>query len=191
MCKLLQAVCLIALLLIMPWSASSAEGVPAGPCRMIDPSTCVNAKDFSHASGFSEALGHFIGSSKVSYFQSDRSLSGQAMSGLGGAGAGVVTLADKRYLFSACPSRDCRGSAAAIIVNEYGQIEALGFSSFHCDAACDDYRHLDFYVRKNGDNDPLIAALKNWATSDSLRKTLPSTDADNGIDGRTSIHVLP
>jgi hypothetical protein len=191
MCKLLQAACLVVLLLIMPCAASAAVGVPSGPCRMIDPSTCGNANDIARASGFSEALGHFTGSSKVSYFQSNRSLSGQALTGLGGSSASVMPLSDKRFLFSACPARDCRGSAAAIIVNEYGQIEALGFSSFHCDAACDEYRHLDFYVRKDGDNDALITALKSWATGDSLRKTLSSADADKDIDVRTSIHVLP
>ena len=94
-------------------------------------------------------------------------------------------------MFTACPARECGGSAAAVIVNEYGQIEALGFSSYHCDTACDDFRHLDFYVRKDGDNQALIAALKAWGTGDPLKSTLWRPEADQGIENRMDVHTLP
>lgn len=191
MCKLMRIVLGVLLLAIVPCSVFAATAAPVGPCRMIDPSTCANANQLAHASGFATALGHFIGNGKVTYFRSNSSVSEQALSGLGGSSPLVQTLADSRYLFSACPSRECGGSAAAIIVNEYGQIEALGFSSYHCDTACDDFRHLDFYVRKDGDNASLIAALKAWATGDALKSTMWRPEADQGIDGRTSVHTLP
>jgi hypothetical protein len=100
-------------------------------------------------------------------------------------------LADKRFLFTACPARECGGSAAAVILNEYGQIEALGFSSYHCDTACDDFRHLDFYVRKDGDNEALISELKAWGLGDPLKSTLWRPEADQGIESRVDVHLLP
>lgn len=191
MCNLLRIVVLVLLLSIVPCSVFAATAAPVGPCRMIDPTTCANANELARANGFTQALVHFTGTSKVNYFRGSRPLDDQALSALGGSSAAVQELADKRFLFSACPARDCGGSAAAIIVNEYGQIEALGFSSFHCDTACDDYRHLDFYVRKDGDNDTLIAALKAWGTGDALKRTMWRPEADDGIDQRMDVHTLP
>lgn len=191
MCKLLSALVFLVLLSIVPCSVFAATAAPVGPCRMIDPSTCANANQLVRANGFVTALGHFAGSGKVNYFRGNRTVSEQALDGLGGSSATVQVLGGNRYLFSACPARDCGGSAAAIIVNEYGQIEALGFSSFHCDTACDDFRHLDFYVRKDGDNDALVAALKTWGTSDPLKSTLWRPEADQGLDGRMDVHTLP
>jgi len=191
MCKLMRIVCFVLLLSVVPYSVFAATAAPAGPCRMIDPSTCANANQLAHASGFVTALGHFVGDNKVNYFRGSRSVSEQALSALGGSSATVQVLADNRYLFTACPARECGGSAAAIIVNEYGQIEALGFSSYHCDTACDDFRHLDFYVRKSGDNVPLIAALKAWGMGDPLKSTLWRPEADQGIENRMDVHTLP
>jgi len=191
MSKIARLACFILLLLVVPASVWAATAAPVGPCRMIDPTTCANANQLARASGFATALGHFAGGSKVSYFQGNRSVSEQALAALGGSSPSVQTLANDRYLFSACPTRECGGSAAAIIVNEYGQIEALGFSSYHCDTACDDFRHLDFYVRKDGDNATLVAALKAWATADALKSTMWRPDADQGLDGRINVHTLP
>ena len=191
MCKLMRIVCVLLLLSVVPCSMFAATAAPAGPCRIIDPSTCANANQLAHANGFVTALGHFVGDDKVNYFRGSRSVSDQALSALGGSSATVQVLADNRYLFTACPARECGGSAAAIIVNEYGQIEALGFSSYHCDTACDDFRHLDFYVRKDGDNQALIAALKAWGTGDPLKSTVWRPEADQGIENRMDVHTLP
>jgi len=191
MCKSMRIVCFLLLLSIVPCSVFAATAVPAGPCRIIDPSTCANANQLAHANGFVTALGHFAGDNKVNYFRGSRSVSDQALSALGGSSASVQLLADNRYLFTACPARECGGSAAAVIVNEYGQIEALGFSSYHCDTACDDFRHLDFYVRKDGDNQALIAALKAWGTGDPLKSTVWRPEADHGIENRMDVHTLP
>ncbi|MHA6204499.1 hypothetical protein ACXU4B_08760 [Dyella soli] len=188
--RLLQVAGLIALFLLVPLSVSAA-GAPQGPCRLIDPSTCPSASELVRAQGFVSALGHFTGAAKVSYFKSGRSLSEQALYGLGGESQNVVQLSDKRYLFAACPSRDCGGIAAAIVVNEFGQIQAVGFSSFHCESACDDYRHLDFYFRKGGEDDTVLAALKAWGTSEQLRRTLRRPEADEGIESRMDVHYLP
>lgn len=191
MCKLMRIVFGVLLLAIVPCSLFAATAAPAGPCRIIDPSTCSNANQLTRASGFATALGHFTGDDKVNYFRGDRTISEQALAALGGSSPAVQVLADNHYLFSACPSRECGGSAAAVIVNEYGQIEALGFSSYHCNTACDDFRHLDFYIRKDGDNTPLLAALKAWANGDALKSTMWRPEADQGIDGRTDVHTLP
>ena len=191
MCKLMRIMCVLLLLSVVPCSVFAATAAPAGPCRIIDPSTCANANQLAHANGFVTALGHFVGDDKVNYFRGSRSVSDQALSALGGSSATVQVLADNRYLFTACPARECGGSAAAIIVNEYGQIEALGFSSYHCDTACDDFRHLDFYVRKDGDNQALIAALKAWGTGDPLKSTVWRPEADQGIENRMDVHTLP
>jgi hypothetical protein len=187
----MRIVCVLLLLSVVPCSVFAATAAPAGPCRIIDPSTCANANQLAHANGFVTALGHFVGDDKVNYFRGSRSVSDQALSALGGSSATVQVLADNRYLFTACPARECGGSAAAIIVNEYGQIEALGFSSYHCDTACDDFRHLDFYVRKDGDNQALIAALKAWGTGDPLKSTVWRPEADQGIENRMDVHTLP
>lgn len=189
--NLLRIAVLVLLLSIVPCSVFAATAAPVGPCRMIDPSTCANANDLARSNGFTQALVHFTGTAKVNYFRGNRGLNDQALSALGGSSATVQELADKRYLFSACPARDCGGSAAAVIVNEYGQIEALGISSFHCDTACDDFRHLDFYVRKDGDNETLVAALKAWGTGDALKRTVWRPEADEGIDTRMDVHTLP
>ncbi|HET6554944.1 MAG TPA: hypothetical protein VFG49_15565 [Dyella sp.] len=187
--KLFGLACLIAL----AWSLSAsvwAADKPAGPCRLIDPSTCSSASELSRASGFTTALGHFVGDEKASYFSSKRSLSAQALSAFSGQQYNVVLLGNGRYLYSACPARDCTGNAAAIVVDEYGKIEALGFSSFHCDTGCDDYRYLDIYVRKDGQDDAVLAALKQWGTSDRLRD-VGRPGADDGIDKRMDVHLLP
>nr|WP_199043790.1 hypothetical protein [Dyella sp. ASV24] len=191
MYKLARIVCFMLLLLLVPSTVLAATAAPVGPCRMIDPSTCANANQLAHANGFATALGHFAGDNKVSYFRGNRSVSEEALAALGGSSPSVQALAGSRYLFTACPTRECGGSAAAVIVNEYGQIEALGFSSYHCETACDDFRHLDFYVRKDGDNVTLLAALKAWATGDALKSTMWRPDADQGLDGRSSVHTLP
>lgn len=181
---LLKMACLLALW-VTPLVAT------AGPCRLIDPSTCPRTSDLVRASGFAQALGHFTGDGKASYFKSDKSISSQALDGLQGPAQNAVPLADQRYLFAACPSRDCGGSAVAVILNEYGQIEGLAFSSFHCDDICDNRRYLDIYMRKDGQDATVLSALKQWATGDELRKTLWHPEADNGLDQRMDVHLLP
>ncbi len=170
---------------------SVSAATATGPCRMIDPSTCSDAKQLVRANGFVQALSHFSGDAKASYFSTNRTLSSQALSAFGGTAEPVLVLADKRYLFSACPSRDCAGSAAAIVLNEFGQIEGVAFSSFHCETGCEDFRHLDIYMRKDGQDDAVLAALKAWGTSDGLRKTLSRPEADDGIASRMDVHLLP
>jgi hypothetical protein len=187
---LIKMACLLALL-VAPLMAVAAGAVPSGPCRLIDPTTCSNTADLARASGFTEALGHFASGSKGSYFRANKSLSEQALSGLGGAGEAVEALPDKNYLFAGCLSHDCGGIASAVILNEYGQIQAIGFSSFHCDAVCDDQRHLDFYFRKDTQDDALVAALKSWGTSDKLHKSLIHPEADDGIEARIDVHIIP
>ncbi|WP_430387985.1 hypothetical protein [Dyella sp. 20L07] len=187
---LLRMACLVACLVLMPLSARAA-GLEPGPCRLIDPSTCPSANELVRSSGFVEALGHFTTGGKASYFKAHRSLSEQALSGLGGSTENAVALPNKHYLFVGCTSRECRGDATAVILNEYGQIEALGFSSFHCDAVCDEARHLDFYFRKDTQDDALLAALKSWGTGDKLHKSLLRPEVDDGIDGRMDVHVIP
>ncbi|QNK02639.1 hypothetical protein [Dyella telluris] len=191
MCKFARFACFVLLLLLVPCASFAASAAAHGPCRLIDPSTCSDANQLSRANGFATALGHFAGDGKVNYFRGNRSVSEQALSGLGGSSPTVQVLSDNRFLFTACPARECGGSATAVIVNEYGQIEALGFSSYHCDTACDDFRHLDFYVRKDGDNATLIAALQAWGTGDALKATMWRPEADQGIDKRTDVHTLP
>ena len=188
--RLIKAACLLALL-IAPFAASAAGSMPSGPCRLIDPSTCPNTGELVHAQGFVQALGHFAEGMKVGYFKADRTLSEQAASALTGQSANVVVLDGKRYLFSGCPSHDCRGNAAAVVLNEYGQIEALGISSFHCGAQCDDVRHLDFYIKTDAQDDTVVAALKAWGTSDNIRNGLFHPEADDGIAARTDVHLIP
>ena len=187
--KLLKLACLIAL----AWSAtvSVSAATATGPCRLIDPSTCHDARALARANGFVQALSHFAGDAKASYFSTERSVSSQALSAFCGTAEDVVALADKRYLFSACPSRDCGGTAAAIVLNEFGQIEGMAFSSYHCETGCEDYRHLDIYMRKDVQDDAVLAALKAWGTSDNLRKTVSRPEADEGIDKRMDVHLLP
>lgn len=188
--RLIKAACLLALLMA-PWAASAAGSMPSGPCRLIDPSTCPSTSELVRAQGFVQALGHFAEGLKVGYFKPDRSLSEQAASALTGQSANVIVLDGKRYLFSGCPTRDCRGNAAAVILNEYGQIEALGISSFHCAAQCDEVRHLDFYVKSDAQDDAVLAALKAWGTSDNVRSGMFHPEADDGIAGRMDVHSIP
>ncbi|AHX16090.1 hypothetical protein CH75_01675 [Dyella jiangningensis] len=187
--KLFKLACLVAL----AWSASFTVFAAAiqGPCRLIDPSTCADTKELARTKGFMQELAHFIGDEKASYFSTDRTVSSQAMSAFNGAPDGVTQLTPSRYLFAACPERGCDGSAAAIMLNEYGQIKGLVFSSFHCATGCEDYRHVDIYMRKDDQDDAVLAALKAWATSDKLRKTMSRPDADEGIDKRMDVHLLP
>ena len=187
---LIKSACLVAVL-VAPSLALAAGTLPPGSCRLIDPSTCPNANELAKSSGFAQALGHFVNSAKANYFRSNRSLSEQALAALGGTPAQVVLLDDKRFLFAAVPSHDRGGDAAVVILNEFGQIQALGFSSFHCDVACEDHRYLDFYVRKDTQDETVLAALKTWGTSERIRKSLWRSDADDGLDGRTAVHVLP
>lgn len=187
--KLFGLACLIVLALSVSASVWAADK-PTGPCRMIDPTTCTSANELSRASGFSSALGHFVGDERASYFGSKRSLSSQALAAFSGQQYNVVQLSNGHYLYSACPARECSGNAAAIVVDEYGKIEGLGFSSFHCDTGCEDFRYLDIYVRKDGQDDAVLAALKQWGTSDRLREA-GRPGADDGIDKRLDVHLLP
>ncbi len=187
---LVKSACLIAVL-IAPSLALAAGTLSPGPCRLIDPSTCSNANELVKSSGFAQALGHFANSAKANYFRSNRTLGEQALTALGGAPEEVVLLGDKRFLFAATPPHDRGGDAAVVILNEFGQIQALGFSSFHCGVTCEDHRYLDFYVRKDTQDETVLAALKTWGTSDRIRKALWRSDADDGLGGRTAVHVLP
>lgn len=184
----------LACLVVLAWGATFttfATSAPRGPCRLIDPSTCADAKELARAKGFMQELAHFIGDAKASYFSTDRTVSSQAMSAFSGAPDGMTQLSPNRYLFAACPDRECDGSAAAIMLNEYGQIKGLVFSSFHCETGCEDYRHVDIYMRKDDQDDGVLAALKAWATSDKLRKTVGRPEADEGIDKRMDVHLIP
>lgn len=189
--RLIIKVATLMAILVAPLVASAAGTVPSGPCRLIDPTTCPNATELAKSSGFAQALGHFANSAKASYFRSNRSLSEQALTALGGTPDNVVLLEDKRFLFAAAPPHDRGGDAAVVILNEFGQIEALGFSSFHCDVSCEDHRYLDFYVKKDTQDVTVLAALKTWGTSDKIHQSVWRSDADDGLDGRTAVHVLP
>lgn len=182
---------LLAALLFAPMILAAAGVVPPGPCRLIDPTTCPTNNELARASGFTQALGHFVSGSKASYFKPNRPLSEQVLQGLGGPTENVVALPDKHYLFSGCLSRDCGGIASAVIVNEFGQIEAVGFSSFHCDTVCDESRYLDFYFRKDTQDEALLSALKAWGTSDKLHGSLFHASSDDGLDGRMDVHLIP
>jgi hypothetical protein len=138
------------------------------------------------------AVKGFIGQSKVNYFRPAKPLSWQALYALGGVPEDRLRLPDNRYLFGACPAHDCGGQAAAIILDDHGTIEAIGFSSFHC---CEprtnlDHRYLDLYVRRGAAANTLIAELKNWLTGETVTSLLNDRHDDDGISSRISAHFL-
>jgi hypothetical protein len=167
--------------------------VAASPihCSIGDPTTCPSTSDLAWSPGFSAAITRFAGNKKVSYFRSNRSLSEQALSGLGGPPEERVELPGKRYLFSACPLHDCAGNAVAVILDAQGAIQALGFSSFHCEQKCDlSHRHLDFYLHQGARDESLVIALRAWGTGEQIRTLLHDPTVDDRINERTDIHFL-
>ena len=185
MSRLLRAPSLAVLCLL---SATLEQAVAAGPdpCVMSKLSTCSNTSMLAWSPGFGTAVKKFIGITRVSYFRHAKSLSWQALYGLSGPPEEPLRLPENRYLFSACPAHDCGGQAAAIILDDQGNIEAIGISSFHC---CEphvdlDHRYLDFYIRRGASADKLIAALKDWGTGSTVTSMLKDPHDDDGIAGR-------
>jgi hypothetical protein len=161
-------------------------------CVMTKPTSCSNTSWLSWSPGFATAVRQFIGQFKVNYFRSAKSLSWQALYGLGGPPQERLPLPDNRYLFGACPAHDCGGQASAIILDGDGSIEAIGFSSFHC---CEpnnnlDRRYLDLYVRRGASADTVIAELKNWLTGSNVTSMLSDPRVDDGISSRIAVHLL-
>src|SRR5271166_1696657 len=161
MAPFVRAIWLVAvlqLLAVMALRVASASD----SCVMTKPSSCSNTSWLSRSPGFATKVKQFIGGSEVNYFRAAKTLTWQALYGLGGPPQERLPLPDNRHLFGACPAHDCGGQAAAIILDDYGTIEAIGFSSFHC---CEphtrlDHRYLDLYVRRGASADKLIAELK-------------------------------
>jgi hypothetical protein len=175
-------------------SAILAQAVASAldPCVMSKPSTCSDTSWLSWSPGFATAVKGFIGHTRVSYFRPKKTLSWQALYGLGGPPEERLRLPENRYLFSACPAHDCGGQAAAIILDDQGNIQAIGFSSFHCCEPHTDlnHRYLDFYVRRGASADILIAELKNWGTGSTITSMLHDPHDDDGIASRISTHLL-
>jgi len=192
MSPLLRVVNLAGLCLLSAILARAAASAPDN-CEMSKPLTCSNTSWLSWSPGFAIAVTGFIGHTRVSYFRPKKTLSWQALYGLSGPPGQRVRLPDNRYLFSACPAHDCGGQAAAIILDDQGNIEAIGFSSFHC---CEphtnlDHRYLDFYVRRGASADSLIAELKNWGNGLTVTSMVHDPRDDDGIASRISTHLLP
>lgn len=183
----LAALCLFSALL-----AKAVASAPS-PCVMSQPTTCSNTGWLHWSPGFSDKVKRFIGPAKVTYFRHNRSLSWQALYGLGGPPEERVPLPGHRYLFSACPAHDCGGQAAAIILDDRGEIEAIGFSSFHCCEPHPDlhHRYLDFYVTRGASAESLIAALREWGMGSTVTSMLQDAHLDDGIYNRISTHLLP
>ena len=183
----------LGLLLVVALSGvRSAFSAPFNGCNLGQPSKCQSINDLRDAPGFSQALNKFFGSTKsASYFQAGLSLSDQAALGLGGPPADRMALPNGLYLFSACPPHDCAGNGAAVVLSGNGQIVAVGFSSFHCGKDCDiRHRYLDFYLRGSSCEDNIVAILEHWGLSRGVRSTLHDLSVDEGLDGRTSVHIL-
>lgn len=190
--SLLRVTNLASLFLLSAMLPQAAES-RSDSCAMSAPLTCSNTSWLSWAPGFATAVIGFIGQTRVSYFRPKKSLSWQALYGLSGPPEERLTLPGSHYLFSACPVHDCGGQAAAIILDDEGNIEAIGFSSFHCCEPHTDlnHRYLDFYVRRGASAIMLIAELKNWGTGSTVTSMLNDRRDDDGIAGRISTHFLP
>jgi hypothetical protein len=191
MAPFVRAICLLAifqLLAVMALPVASASD----SCVMTKPSSCSNTGWLSWSPGFATAVRGFIGQSTVNYFRAGKPLSWQALYALGGVPEERLELPENRYLFGACPPHDCGGQAAAIILDDHGTIEAIGFSSFHCCEAHTvlDHRYLDLYVRRGASADTLIGELKSWLTGSTVTAMLNDPHDDDGIDSRIALHLL-
>jgi hypothetical protein len=182
----LLTLCHLLLFLALPVAAATDF------CVMTKPTTCSNTSWLSWSPGFATAVKKFIGQSKVNYFRSAKALSWQALYGLGGPPQERLSLPDNRYLFGACPAHDCGGQASAIILDDDGSIEAIGFSSFHC---CEsntilDRRYLDLYVKRGASADTVITELKSWLIGSVVTSMLSDPRVDDGIDSRIAVNLL-
>lgn len=175
----------------MACSFSAVAGTTVN-CTPSTPAHCTSVNPLVWSATFRQRIRNFLGDTQVSYFQADQPLATQALLGLGGPPDPPVLLRGGRYLFSACPPHDCGGNSAATILDGVGRVLAVGISSFHCDDSCDlDHRFVDIYVRGQHPDASLIAALKTWASSPSVRSLLSDPGVDNGLPERTSVHLLP
>ena len=157
-------------------------------CLVNSPTTCPNTNFLSWAPGFDKAVARFTRGLESIYFGAKSALKDEALLGLGGPPQERVELPGHRYLFSACPPHDCAGNAVAVILDAHGNVQALGFSSFHCGLGCDiHHRYLDFYIRQGLDQDPLIEALWEWGTGDTSHPNFP--EANIGL--KTRLHIYP
>jgi hypothetical protein len=180
-----------AVLILAAASAHSADNAPIR-CVLSSPLSCPNTNYLSWSSGFAAAVTRFIGNGKADYFRPNQTLSWQALYGLGGPPDDRKSLLGGLFLFAACPAHDCAGQAAAVVLDDHGAIEAIGFSSFHCADKCDfDHRYLDFYVRRGPTADTLISALTEWGHGPGIRSLLHDPRVDDGLAGRTAIELLP
>jgi hypothetical protein len=180
-----------AVLILGATSVQSADNAPIR-CVVSDPLSCPNTNYLSWSPGFGAAVSRFIGSGKADYFRRNRTLSWQALYGLGGPPDPRKSLPGGLFLFAACPAHDCGGQAAAVVLDDHGAIEAIGFSSFHCADKCDfDHRYLDFYVRRGPTADTVISALTAWGQGPGIRSMLHDPKVDDGLAGRTTIELLP
>jgi hypothetical protein len=191
MTPFVRAICLLA---IFELSAVIALPVASASdsCVMTKPSACSNTGWLHWSPGFAAAVRGFIGQSTVNYFRAGKPLSWQALYALDGVPEERLELPGNRYLFGACPPHGCGGQAAAIIVDDHGTIEAIGFSSFHCcePGAKLEHRFLDLYVKRGASADTLIAELKSWLTGSTVTALLDDPHVDDGIDSRIASHLL-
>ncbi len=168
-----------------------AAGTPVA-CALRDPLSCSNTNSLSWAPGFGAAISGFFGNRMASYFVGNTALSSQALDGLGGPPAERKSLSSGLFLFSACPAHNCGGQAVAVVLDNHGQIKAVGFSSFHCETQCDvDHRYLDFYVARGPMSDSIVSSLSAWGSSQSIRDALTDAHVDDGIAKRTVTHLVP
>jgi len=160
-------------------------------CVISNPLSCPNTNYLSWSPGFEAALTNFLGTNRVDYFRHDRGLSWQAQYGLGGPPDSRKSLPGGLFLFAACPAHDCGGQAAAIVLNDRGTIQGIGFSSYHCGPQCDfDHRYLDFYVRRGPTADTVVSVLTGWGQGSSFDAMTYNPKANDGLAERTAIVLL-
>ena len=171
--------------------ASDSAGAAPIHCVVSNPLSCPNTNYLSWSPGFGAAVTGFLGPKKADYFRANQTLSWQAQYGLGGPPDPRKSLPGGLFLFGACPPHDCAGQAAAIVLNDHGAIEGIGFSSFHCGGKCDfDHRYLDFYVRRGPTSDTVATILNEWGHGSGIRSMLHDPKVDDGLTARTTVELV-
>src|SRR5450631_222319 len=121
---------IISLATVLAASLSSAQSTPGLPyhCVFSNRTSCPDISALWWSPVFTKAVTRFAGTERASYFRHDKTLSSQALFGLRGPPESRISLPGGLYLFAACPAHECGGQAAAMVLDEHGNIRGIGFS---------------------------------------------------------------
>ena len=144
----------------------SAAQTPPTPCGLSSLSACRTTNDLLWDTGFSQALGRFLGERQAAYLWERGSVRDQAGAVLGGP-PDTPIIVGNLYRFTACRLHSC-SDKGAVFLTPGGEIMAVAILHSTCATApgparCADKMRLAVYLDPDADRTLIIGDLSHWA----------------------------